>query len=266
MILCKCPTCDKAYKVKDEMGGKYAKCACGNRFLIPQGMESAPQPAPDAPKMPEPADVLAPIASVTPTVTAPPKAPEPVVINTPTVSAPPKAPEPEPVVTRTPPASVTPAATAVPRPQQPVPAMPGARAVKADEGYGGLGRLPFILAVVVVCVLGAIIAIMARSNPGPVFRIILPAAWLFVSAVTLFIVTQSRLLNIGYNEWLAIGLPILIGHCALLPEGYKDSVRKNPEVKKQATMMMVKVILIDVVFYAAVLVFLTSFYLHILKS
>jgi hypothetical protein len=140
--------------------------------------------------------------------------------------------------------------------------MPGARATGADESNGGLGRLPFVLAVVVVSVLGAIIAMKAKVTPEPIFHLILPVVWLFVSAVILFIVTQARLLNMGYNEWLAVGLPVLIGHCALLPEGYKNSFRKDPEVKKRATMMMVEAILIDVAFYAAAIAFLL---LRILK-
>jgi uncharacterized membrane protein YhaH (DUF805 family) len=219
MIQCKCPACDKAYNVKDEMGGRYAKCACGNRFLIPQGAEAAPQPVMEAP---------VPIAI--PTVTAPPKAPEP-------------------VVAATPPASVKPATVAAPRPPQPVSVMPGARAAKADEGYGGLGRKTFILTVVVVSVVTLVLGYMARQSMG-MTRMILAAIGGFLPIVPMLVVTQGRLLNIGYNEWLALGLPVMIGHCAILPEGYKDSLRKDPEVKKQATMMMVKAVLIDVAFYA----------------
>jgi len=37
-----CPECRKPYRVKDELAGKTAKCACGRRLLIPELLEAAP--------------------------------------------------------------------------------------------------------------------------------------------------------------------------------------------------------------------------------
>jgi|GEM_PF-6502956 len=238
MIQCKCPSCSKAYKVRDELAGRSAKCACGNRFIIP-----APTPDPAAPAPIEasttPAAVPAPDLHKAEPAPAPPVPPEPVAEPTPAApTAPPR------------PVGIIPQAASAP---VSVPTAAPQRTDEPDEGAGGAGRLIFISALAGVTLVAVVLGMMARHRPGMV-RIV-AAAWIVVAAIVMFIVTQMRLVNIGYNEWLSLVWPGLIGGCAVFPEGFGSKAKTGSTGKSNSGALVGAAIAVTVLFYAAAGVF-----------
>jgi hypothetical protein len=266
MILCKCPSCGKAYKVKDEMGGRSAKCPCGNRFVIPRPEEAvaaegespkapesvnqvAPAPveqaapqatpvAPEPPQAPEPA-IPEPVVQAAPVVPEAPKAPEPVMPAAPSVAAPKpafqafKAPTMSEV--KAPAPAGGPAIQGARLPSFAQAAKGGSAAPKAvvDDGYGGIGRGLFVI-VLVGAVGIEMLLLYWGKNSGSMVKHGLAGGWGLLSIVGLFIVAQMRLINMGANEWLALVWPILIGWCSVFPEGFKDKDQDKDKGKDKA--------------------------------
>jgi hypothetical protein len=149
------------------------------------------------------------------------------------------------------------------QPQQPAPAA-AATAGKAgtDDEYGGINRMVFVVGLIVVSVLGAVVGLVAKSAHNPLIHVMLPVVWGGISVIVLFILTQLRLLNLGYNEWMALlwAAPVvqawLVGGCMVLPEGFKDKSRRDPETKSRATKMHAMAVVVGVVFFAVAGTFL----------
>lgn len=277
MIVCKCPACSKAYKVRDELAGRSAKCACGHRFIIPAPAEPFPTPPPNPPA--DAANVAPPPAPPTPPApepAAPPAKPEAASAE-PSESEDVKPAEPESDVFQ--PTAPDPVAEPAPAPPadapreftpfKPAPAPPpapqavAAPAVAASpaaaEGNGGVGRLVFILALVFVTIIAAVLGMMARHS-GTSMRLV-ALVWLIISAAGMFVVTQARLLNIGYNEWLALlwAVPVvnflLIGGCSAFPEGFKPDRRSAAPKKTGAAAHIAASLIIGLGFGAACVAF-----------
>ncbi|HSV26783.1 MAG TPA: hypothetical protein VLH60_02725 [Sedimentisphaerales bacterium] len=244
MIVCKCPACSKEYNVHDELAGRSAKCSCGHRFVIPALSEPSPTTQP-----PAPADDL-------------PLAPPPTPLEQDVFEAAPPVPAPAAAQPANAAKQFTPfkPASFPTHPPQAV-AAPVSRpstAVPEDSG-GGVGRLVFILALVFVTIIAAVLGMMARHS-GTGMRL-LALVWSIISIAGMFVVTQARLLNIGYNEWLALlwAVPgvnfLLIGGCAVLPEGFKPDKRSDAPKKTGAATHIAAAILIGLGFGAACMAF-----------
>jgi hypothetical protein len=256
MIVCKCPACGKAYKVADEMGGRSAKCPCGTRFVIGRPMEApvaaeavkAPEPAPVVSESPEPAKATEPAAPTQePQTSFTPVAPEPVKVPEPALPKMPAEAAPKPVIQ---PAKITAFAPQA-RPVAPAPA----KAKPEDDGYGGIGRGIFVGALVGVSLIAMLLAYLGRPSEHTVMRMLF-GMWALISVLAIFVAAQARLINLGYNEWLAllVAAPIaniwLIGGCSVLPEGFKDRSAKDPEFKSRSKSLTIGAILVGLAFYA----------------
>jgi uncharacterized membrane protein YhaH (DUF805 family) len=256
MIVCKCPVCSKEYKVRDELAGKSGKCACGNRFMIPAA-DGAMRPVNEPVKAVEAVPVEQPTVAAPMEVEAVMAEPEKAV----------EAPSQEQAVTRESPvqqpetrATIELPAFVMPKAvERPVRAAAPAGAPKAavaDEGYGGVGRVTFVLALVGVTVVACILGILARHS-GMGMRMV-AGIWGLLSVMIMFIVSQARLINTGHNEWLALllGVPIaniwLIGGCSVFAEGYGDKRKARLEGRKSSVSVMAGAIAVGIVFYAVV--------------
>ena len=101
------------------------------------------------------------------------------------------------------------------------------QASETEDSYGGLIRLSFFgLSVALNTIYVIISVLIVNAFPHAPY---LDLIWLLVYLFLLFLVLQSRLINIGYNQWWALLLcvPIfnflLVLGCIILPEGFKDS-------------------------------------------
>lgn len=280
MILCKCPSCGKAYKVSDEMAGRSAKCPCGNRFVIKQPGDVTPAPTPEVPAAPQPVaqpqvtqPEPAPVAAPEPV--SPPEpvaAPEPI---TPQAVTPPPAPQPAFQAVRLPTMVSTPAPAAaasspaiqpakVPAFAQAAPAAPrtapAARKPKVDDGPSGIGR-GLYTAVLVGAFALELALLFFGKNSGSMVRHALWAGWGLVCIVGMLILTQLRLMNIGLSELLAFIWPAVVGWCAVFPQApaetdkapAADAAAETPApAKAGSSMLVVAAIAFTVVFYAVV--------------
>lgn len=96
---------------------------------------------------------------------------------------------------------------------------------EAEQSYGGISRIRFFLALVGLNIIGMVIGLIA----GLTNNHFLPGLWFLSSIFIGFLIIQARLINIGYNQWLALLLLVplanigLLAICIIFPEGYKDT-------------------------------------------